>query len=63
MSMVDETTSEQWNGGGDVTLLQAIEDGTIPKPSRYTWQDWQKWRKKLTYLLSICTQTLSTQMI
>ena len=42
---VEPTTYEQWNGGGDVTLLQAIADGTIDKPSRLTWVDWQKWRK------------------
>ena len=38
--MTDETTKEQWHDGGDVTLLQAIEDGTIPKPARLTWVDW-----------------------
>ena len=41
----DETTCEQWLAGGDVPLLKAIADGTIPKPSRLQWQEWQKWRK------------------
>ena len=31
--------------GGDVTLLQAIADGTIPKPTRCTWHARQLWRK------------------
>ena len=43
--MIDETSSEQWLDGGDITLEQAIEEGTIVKPSRLKWQDWQKWRK------------------
>ena len=43
--MADETTCEQWLAGGDVPLLKAIADGTIPKPSRLQWQEWQKWRK------------------
>ena len=44
-SMGDETPNEQWHDGGDVTLLKAIDDGTIPKPSCITWQDWQKRRR------------------
>ena len=43
--MADKTTCEQWLAGGDVPLLTAIADGTVPKPSRLQWQDWQKWRK------------------
>ena len=43
--MGDETSNEQWHDGGDVTLEQAIDNGTILKPSRLTWRDWQKWRK------------------
>ena len=43
--MTDETTKEEWHEGGDVTLLQAITDKTIPKPSRVEWRDWQIWRK------------------
>ena len=43
--MGDETSNEQWHDGGDVTLQEAIDNGTIVKPSRLTWRDWQKWRK------------------
>ncbi len=43
--MTDETTKEEWHEGGDVTLLQAITDKTIPKPSLVDWRDWQIWRK------------------
>ena len=28
-----------------MSLLTAIANGTVPKPSRLQWQDWQKWRK------------------
>ena len=43
--MADETTREQWLTGGDVPLLKAIADGTIPKPLCASWKEWQKWRK------------------